>query len=107
MFTQGANIVMTGVVLSNYALPIGTFFNITGTPADITGFANGTIGRYLILINTSSGNVKFNQQDALSTATNRFELGKAGGETIGQNHTITFIYSTTTLGNRWVCVATH
>jgi hypothetical protein len=107
VFTQGTNIAMTGVKLNNYALTSGTLFNITGTPADITGFANGTIGRYLILINASSGNIKFTQEDAASTATNRLQVSSAGGATVGVNETITFIYCTTTLGDRWVCIATH
>jgi hypothetical protein len=98
---------MTGVKLNNYALPDGTLFNITGTHADISGFANGSIGRYLILINASSGNVKFTQEDAASISTNRFQVSAAGGVTVNVNHTITFIYCTTTLGNRWVCIAEH
>jgi hypothetical protein len=98
---------MTGVKLNNYALTAGTLFNITGTHADISGFANGSIGRYLILINASSGNIKFTQEDAASTATNRLQVSSAGGVTIGVNNTVTFIYCSTTLGNRWVCVATR
>jgi hypothetical protein len=92
-------------VINNVALSDNAFFRMVnaGQGADITGFANGENGRVIIIINQSSKNITFQQQDNRSTAANRLVLGVAN-KTIGIDQSITFIYSGT-LG-RWVLMAT-
>lgn len=92
-------------VVNNVALSDNAFFRMinAGQGADITGFANGENGRVIIIINQSSKNITFQQQDNRSTAANRLVLGVAN-KTIGIDQSITFIYSST-LG-RWVLMAT-
>jgi hypothetical protein len=115
IFTQGPNIVIpTGETASvdNYA--IGTnfsYYTMTGSNiADITGFASGVNGRYIIVVNNSTSNQTFRQESTSSTASNRFVLGVAS-ITINPNNSITFIYSTNlTIGgnsnqSRWIMLS--
>jgi hypothetical protein len=71
--------------------------------ADINGIDNGVNGRVIIILNTSSKNISFQEEDLASAAENRLLLGVAN-KTIGINQSITLIYS----GNlqRWVLLAT-
>jgi hypothetical protein len=81
------------------------FFRMTNATAgaDINGIDNGVNGRVIIILNTSSKNISFQEEDLASAAENRLLLGVAN-KTIGINQSITFIYS----GNlqRWVLMAT-
>ncbi len=81
------------------------FFRMTNATAgaDINGIDNGVNGRVIIILNTSSKNITFQEDDLASAAENRLILGVAN-KTIGINQSITFIYS----GNlqRWVLMAT-
>ncbi len=71
-FTQGSTIPVNADV-DNYSLTEGTLFNMTGSGGiNFNGIANGSIGRYIVLINNSAGNVIFKQEAVSSTATNRF-----------------------------------
>lgn len=86
--------------ISNHA-----FFRMTNATAgaDINGIDNGVNGRVIIILNTSSKNITFQEEDLASAAENRLLLGVAN-KTIGINQSVTFIYS----GNlqRWVLMAT-
>ncbi len=81
------------------------FFRMTNATAgaDINGIDNGVNGRVIIILNTSSKNISFQEEDLASAAENRLLLGVAN-KTIGINQSITLIYS----GNlqRWVLMAT-
>ena len=103
-FTQGSQIPVNTDV-DNYSLTDGTLFLMTGSGGiNFNGIANGAVGRFIVLINNSAGNVIFKQEASTSTTTNRFSLATSQ-ITVGTNSTITFIYGNTTLGNRWLCVA--
>jgi hypothetical protein len=111
IMTKGININITDSPLNNYILIGGhSFYLITSTndtPANITGFSTGFMGRSLTLVNTSSVVQTFIQEDEQSAAPNRFVLGSAD-KLIDVNGTITFIYvSGLTIGSatnqsRWV-----
>ena len=88
-----------------------SFYTMTGTvSAHINGFGNGISGRLLYIINNTTKNQTFTQETSSSSASNRFTLGGAN-QTIGTNHSITFLYVTgLTIGAstnqaRWVKVA--
>jgi hypothetical protein len=109
-FSEGANI-PSATNINNFNLDNESFFKITGsTSSSITGFANGSSGRFIIIVNNTSANQTFVQENANSSAPNRFVLGQAN-RTIGVNSTATFIYVTgLTIGgvsaqSRWVLVA--
>ena len=103
-FTQGNNIPVNADV-DNYSLTEGALFLMTGSGGvNFNGIANGVIGRYLVLLNNSAGNVVFKQEALTSTTTNRFSLSTTQ-ITVGTNSAITFIYGSTTLGNRWICLS--
>ncbi|MFY7886330.1 MAG: collagen-like triple helix repeat-containing protein, partial [Dolichospermum sp.] len=103
-FSQGSQI-PANADINNYSLSDGTIFTMTGSGGVIaSGFANGTIGRFIVSINNTLSNITFKNEDANSTATNRFSLGTSQ-ITVGTNSTITFIYGNTSLGNRWLCIA--
>lgn len=103
-FSQGSTINATGDI-NNYPLSDGTIFALTGPGGvNFNGLLNGTVGRFTIFLNNSAGNVVFKQEETTNTATSRFSLGTSQ-ITVGTNSTITFIYGTTTIGNRWLCIA--
>lgn len=108
VFTQGTNISVVSGNNNDYALSDGTLFLIAtaaGAPT-ITGFSGGTVGRYIICVNTSGvSNLKFSNEDPLSVATNRFTLNTNTTISVGLNRTATFIYGTTSLGNRWILIS--
>jgi hypothetical protein len=92
-FTEGSNI-PSAANIDNYALGDGSFFKLTGSTAgNINGIANGTPGRYLVIVNNTTGNQTFKEEQSSSTASNRLILGTAN-KTVGVNGTITFIYVT-------------
>ncbi len=94
-----------GTVINNIDISDHAFFRMTnaGQGSDITGFDNGANGRVIIIINQSGKNITFQNEDARSDADNQLILGVAN-KTIGNNQSITFIYSGT-LG-KWVLMAT-
>lgn len=94
-----------GTVINNIDISDHAFFRMTnaGQGSDITGFENGVNGRVIIIINQSSKNITFQNEDGRSGANNQLILGVAN-KTIGNNQSITFIYSGT-LG-KWVLMAT-
>jgi hypothetical protein len=92
-------------IIHNIDISDNAFFRMTNASqgSDITGFANGENGRVIIIINQSSKNITFQNENNGSVATNQLILGVAN-KTIGNNQSITFIYSAT-LG-KWVLMAT-
>lgn len=109
-FSEGTDI-PSAANINNFNLDNESFFKITGsTSSNITGFGNGSSGRFIIIVNNTSTNQTFIQESASSSASNRFVLGQAN-RTIGVNSTATFIYVTgLTIGgvsgqSRWVLVA--
>lgn len=109
-FSEGTDI-PSAANIDNFDLDNESFFKITGTTASsISGFANGSSGRFIIIVNNTDKNQTFLQESASSSASNRFVLGQAN-RTIGVNSTATFIYVTgLTIGgvgsqSRWVLVA--
>jgi len=109
-FTEGTSI-PSAANIDNYALSAGALFKLTGTTSSsISGFANGTSGRYILVVNNTDKNQTFSQESSSSTASNRFVLG-VSNKTIGVNQTATFIYVTglTVGGNgsqsRWILTA--
>lgn len=103
-FSQGSTI-LANADIDNYALGTETIFAMTGAGGvNFNGIAGGTIGRYIVLINNAAANIVFKQEALTSTATNRFSLSTSQ-ITVGTNSTITFIYGSTTIGNRWLCIS--
>jgi hypothetical protein len=94
-----------GTDINNINISDHAFFRMTNATqgSDLNGFDNGVNGRVIIILNTSSKNITFQNEDAGSAAENRLILGVAN-KTIGINQSVTFIYS----GNlqRWVLMAT-
>jgi hypothetical protein len=108
-FSQGTNIVGTGADITDYNLPSGTIFVLTGTGGyTFQSCAGGVIGRYVIFINNTTANIPF-KNEGTGTDVNRFSVATASSLTVDVNSTISFIYSTIILGgvsvNRWVCLA--
>lgn len=58
--------------------------------ADVTGLAGGADGRFLILTNDGANAIIFRDEDAGSTAANRFAFN--GDITVGQNESFSIIY---------------
>lgn len=91
--------------INNVVLTDHSFFRMVnaGAGTDITGFDGGENGRVIVIINTSSKNITFQNENVNSDAENQLILG-VSNKTIGINQSITFIYS----GNlqRWVLMAT-
>jgi hypothetical protein len=112
-FIEGPNINMnasvSGTTLNNYPLGNFSFYKLSNSSQgySITGFANGVVGRFIVVINNTANNQTFQQENSSSLDINRFVLGVAN-KTIGPNQTITFIYvSGLTIGgnpnqSRWV-----
>jgi hypothetical protein len=110
--SQGPNIVSSGVNIDNYSLSSDSLFLVTGTGGiNLTGFANGSVGRFVVITNTTGGNITFQQENTNSSASNRFILG-VSNKTINVNQTVTFVYvSGLTVAGvansaRWILTAT-
>jgi len=110
-FSEGPSI-PSAANIDNYNLPENSFFKISGTTSsNVNGFANGTSGRLIIVVNNTDKNQTFVQEAVSSTGSNRFVLGVAN-KTIGVNQSASFIYVTgLTVGgtgaqSRWVLTAT-
>jgi hypothetical protein len=72
-------------------LPENSFFKISGTTSsNVNGFANGTSGRLIIVVNNTDKNQTFVQEAVSSTGSNRFVLGVAN-KTIGVNRQVLFM----------------
>ena len=106
-FSEGSSI-PSAANIDNYSLSADSFFKISGSTAgNLNGFANGSAGRYIVIINNSSVNQTFKEEQTSSSASNRFFLGGAD-KILGVNGTATFIYVTgLTIGgtggqSRWV-----
>ena len=81
VFTRGTDISLTDGNNNDYSISSGTLFivtNATGSPT-ITGIANGTIGRFIIIINADPGltNLNFTNEDANSSPSNRLALSSS------------------------------
>lgn len=112
ILTKGNDIDITATPVDNYIL-IGnhSFYILTSsnnTPAEITGFYEGSLGRTLTIVNNSKVVQTFMHENAGSTAINRFLLSGSTDKPINVNGTISFIYvtgltvATVTNQSRWV-----
>ena len=112
ILTKGNDISITTTPVNNYIL-IGnhSFYILTSsndTPAEITGFYGGSLGRTLTIVNNSKVVQTFTRENAGSTAINRFLLSGSTDKPINVNGTISFIYvtgltvATVTNQSRWV-----
>ena len=111
ILTQGpsinVNLSQVGGVINNYDITDGFSFYVAInalTNTNVNGFAGGIIGRILIILNNSTKNLTFFEENAGSTATNRFSIG-VSNKTINTNQTIMFIYATVAAGNRWTMIS--
>ena len=107
--TQGSNINLSNITttLDNCNVSDGySFYGLVSasTSVNITGFTGGVIGRILIIINNSGYQQTFQEEKQTSTDINRLSLG-IPDKTIGTNKTITFIYSSVSVGNRWIMIS--
>lgn len=100
-FTQGTDIA-SATNIDDYNISAGVVFVITGTTAsNINGIANGSIARFIILINNATVSQSLKSEQVSSTTTNRLSL-PLSTVTLAQNRAATFIYGPTTLGDRWI-----
>ena len=111
ILTQGPNINVNasqvGGVINNYNLSDNFSFYVATnalTNTNVTGFTGGIIGRILLIINNSTKNLTFVEENVSSTDTNRFSIG-VSNKTININQTIMFIYATVAAGNRWTMIS--
>lgn len=90
------------------AIPATTYVRSTGPSAayNIGGFASGTDGRSLLLVNTVAQQLTINNLDAGSSASNRI-LTLTGANVVLRAGTsfASFIYDST--GGNWILVATN
>lgn len=118
IFTEGPIIDMDANLnpspnMNNYLLTDFSFYKLTNASGsyNITGFAGGVNGKFIIVINNTGSNQTFQEENAGSTASNRFVLGVAN-KIIGINQSCTFIYATglTISGSpgqaRWILTST-
>jgi hypothetical protein len=109
ILTQGPNINLSTITttLDNCNVSNGySFYSLVSASksVNITGFTGGVIGRILIIINNSDYEQIFQEEKQTSTDINRLSLG-GSDKTIGTNKTITLIYGTISLGNRWIMIS--
>lgn len=71
----------------------------TDASRNVTGFANGTDGRLVSVTNAGSNDVVLTDEDANSTAANRFALAAGSDLTLGAGESVWFIYDAT--DSRW------
>ena len=109
ILTKGNDISITTTPVNNYILIGNHSFHIltssTDTPAEITGFSGGSLGRTLTIVNNTTVVQTFMHENAGSTAINRFLLSGSTDKPISANGTISFIYVTgltVTCQNRWI-----
>jgi hypothetical protein len=106
-FSEGSGI-PSAANIDDYSLSADSFFKISGSTAgNLNGFANGSAGRLIVIINNSSVNQTFKEEQTSSSASNRFFLGGAD-KILSVNGTATLLYVTgVTIGgtggqSRWV-----
>ena len=84
----------------NYPLPDATVLRMSSDAArDITGFADGTDGRLLIILNTGAQNIVLKHQSGNSTAANRIVANSGADLTLAANQLALLIYDVTS--KRW------
>ena len=123
IFSEGPNINMDNNVdpqppapaskLNNYLLTDFSFYKLVNASRgyNITGFAGGVSGKFIVIVNTTGSNQTFQEENAASLPSNRFVLG-VSNKTIGINQSITLIYVTNltiasvTGQSRWVLIST-
>ena len=66
---------------------------------NITGLADTSDGRYVVLMNVGTNNIAFTNQDALSTASNRVITGSGANLTLTPDRSVALIYDGIT--TRW------
>jgi hypothetical protein len=115
-FTEGPTVDMDGAVsagsVNDYVLGNYSFFKLSNATStyNLTGFAGGVAGRQIIVVNNTLQTHTFQEENANSSASNRFIL-HSSSRSIGPNQTLTFLYVTglTVGGNpnqdRWILTA--
>jgi hypothetical protein len=86
--------VRSGNYIDNYNLPDCSVLTLLETDIGsvyITGFANGSIGRYLIVFNNTTTTQLFEHNSTRSTAENRFYLPSSLVQ-LNKNAALTFVY---------------
>lgn len=98
---MGATMVMSAATLAtissnqnNLSLAEGTtFFRICATANyDVTGFAGGVDGRFIILSNVCDGNVRIIDSSPLSSVGNRIVMGGGGTFSLARDESSLFVY---------------
>ena len=104
-FREAAPLALLNGTNNNVQLDSMSFYRITApTQAfNISGFANGTNGRMLILYNTTSQIMTLNHQNANSIASNRMIISTLSNLEIGTNGSVTLRYSSGL--SRWLVTA--
>jgi hypothetical protein len=83
-------------------LSAGVVYYITTDdyPSYITGIAGGLVGKYVILVNTTANVVDILANDGGSSTTNQFRMN--ANVSLATDHTASFIYGPSSVGNRWL-----
>ena len=88
------------------SLSTSTVLRLTSDASrNITGLAGGADGRVILILNVGSNNIVLKNQDAGSTAANRFLFPGSTGVTIQAEDAVTLWYDSTT--SRWRGFTTH
>jgi hypothetical protein len=86
------------------SLAIASRLRLTSSGAyNITGLAGGALGRILTIFNVGSFNLTFTNEDAGSTAANRFNFSGSGNVVLTPHKAILVQYDNTS--QRWRCIS--
>jgi hypothetical protein len=107
--TEGSNLAVSNGTNNNIAIGNEAFSHLTGPSAafTITGIANGTDGKHLTLLNTTSQTMTISNNSASSTAGNRI-ITNTGADVILKstgNTTVDLIYDAT--NTQWILGPTN
>ena len=106
--TEASNITLSNGTNNNMALGNESFAKISGPSAafTITGIANGTDGKILRILNTTSQNMTISNNNASSTAGNRIITGTGADITLkGTNTSAMLVYDL--VNTQWVVSNTN
>lgn len=91
---------------NDYAIGSQTSFRLsTDASRDITGLTGGVDGKIISIRNIGSFNIVFTNEDAASTAANRFTFSTSGNITVAPNGTLVLQYDASS--SRWFDLATR
>ena len=80
------------------------YVTATGAGRSITGLAGGSAGRVITLVNAGSLFITLENEDAGSSAANRFSLGSTD-ISLWTGDSVVLVYDENASGGRWRCVA--